>query len=112
MPHGINHAKQIVIGEATELARKLQNGDAGCVKTQGRAIALLVKMITPLYEADFVTVEDCGQMHKGRSGKITKIKIGPIVFEGPISTALLINTIPLLCCVVVVFMAGKLQNWW
>lgn len=59
-----SNAKEIVIEEAKELAGKLQNGKAGDPETQGRAIGLLVKMVTPLYAADFVTSEDCRKSHE------------------------------------------------
>lgn len=114
MAHGDNHAKQIVIDEATELADSLQNGNAGCPQTQGKAIALLVKMITPLYQAEFMTVEECVRVHKNGNGKkpITRLKIGPVEIEGTITTAIIANFIPLLCCSVCVFVLGKTQNWW
>ena len=113
MVHGINHAKQIVIGEAECLVEELQNGGAGCVETQGKAIALIVKMITPLYEADFVTAEECQQRHnENKSNRATKLKIGPIEIEGLITTTLLVNSIPLICSIVVIYMTGKGQNWW
>ena len=114
MPHGDNHAKQIVIDEATCLADKLQNGNAGCKETQGRAIALLVKMITPLYQAEFVTVQECRIEHAKflKVKKTTRIKLGPFEVEGAFTTALLVNCIPLICCVATVFMAGKMQKWW
>ena len=113
MAGGINHAKQIVIEEAECLAQKLQNGNAGCPETQGRAIALLVKMITPLYTAEFVTVEEC--VAKSKSCKVvrsTKIKVGPVAIEGRITTALLMNSVPLICVGILVFILGKSENWW
>ncbi len=114
MAHGDNHAKQIVIDEATRLADKLQNGGAGCAETQGKAVALLVKMITPLYEAEFMTVEECERVHQKSTGskKITRLKIGPVEVEGPLTSAILVNIAPIACCVLCVFTLGKVQNWW
>jgi hypothetical protein len=114
MAGGDNHAKQIVMDEAARLADKLQNGNAGCMETQGRAIGLLVKMITPLYTAEFVTAQECRESRaKIKSVKgISRIKIGPVEIEGQVTKALLAHSIPLICCGLVIFMAGKLQNWW
>lgn len=114
MTHGDNHAKQIVIDEATCLADKLQNGDAGCAETQGKAVALLVKMITPLYQAEFMTVGECERVHQSNNGrkKSTRLKIGPVEIEGTITTAILVNIVPIACCVMCIFAVGKSQNWW
>ncbi len=114
MAHGNNHAKQIVIDQANCLAEKLENGHSSCVKTQGRAIGLLVKMITPLYKAEFVTVEDCKQSHDRMQTdkKITKIKIGPVAIEGPLTTAIILQSGPVLVCGFVIFLVGKIQSWW
>lgn len=116
MAHGDNHAKQIVIDEATRLADKLQNDKAGCAETQGKAVALLVKMITPLYEAEFMTVEECERVHQNSNGskKIArlKLKIGPIQVEGPLTSAILVHIAPIACCILCVFTLGKVQNWW
>lgn len=116
MASGNNHAKRIVIDEATKLAEKLENGDSGCVKTQGRAISLLIKMITPLYMAEFVTIKECQEMHdkskKVKAVRITRLKIGPVQIEGPIIATLLANSMPFACCGALVFIIGKLQNWW
>ena len=114
MAHGDNHAKKIVIDEATCLADKLQNGNAACSKTQGKAIALLVKMITPLYEAEFMTVDECKRVHRNGNGKkpITRLKIGTVEIEGTITTAIIANFMPLLCCGMCVYVVGKIQNWW
>ena len=113
MAGGNNHAKQIVIEEAECLAKKLQNGNAGCAQTQGRAIALLVKMITPLYEAEFVTIEQCNKVHRtSKVAKFTRLKIGPVEIEGRATTALILNSIPLICCIGMFFVIGKTQGWW
>jgi len=114
MAHGDNHAKRIVIDEAERLANKLQNGGAGCTETQGEAVALLVKMITPLYEAEFMTVEACERVHRKTKGskKITRLKIGPFEIEGPMTTAILVNIAPVACCTLCFFALGRMQNWW
>ena len=114
MAHGDNHAKRIVIDEATYLADKLQNDSAGCAETQGKAVALLVKMITPLYEAEFMTVEGCERVHRKPNGskKITRLKIGPVEVEGPLTAAILVNIAPIAFCILCFFTLGKVQNWW
>ena len=113
MASGDNHAKQIVIEEAESLANDLQNGRAGDPHTQGKAIALIVKMITPLYQAEFVTISDCRQMHEIRkTGKTTKIKLGPFSIEGHITTALVASLSPIVCCGILGFIVGKFQDWW
>ena len=109
--HGVNHAKQIVIDEAECLAEKLSNGKAGCAETQGRAIGLLVQMVSPMFAAEFVTVEDCRNQHKElEKAKKARIKIGPLEFEG-----ILNPTIGLFCLATTagfVFVSGKLKGWW
>lgn len=114
MAHGDNHAKQIVIDEAIRLANKLQDGSAGCAETQGKAVALLVKMITPLYEAEFMTVGECERVHRrpNEGKKITRLKIGPVEVEGPLTAAILVNIAPIACCALCFFTLGKVQNWW
>ena len=114
MAGGNNHAKQIVIGEANKLVADLQNGHAGDLEVHGRAIGLIVQMVTPLYEAEFVTVQECREVHKTtkKEGKITKLKFGPLQFEGQITTALLLNILPFACCGFLFYILGRVQNWW
>lgn len=115
MSNGDNHAKQIVIDEAKSLADDLQNGHAGDPHTQGKAIALIVKMITPLYQASFMTTEECRLTRKEvgvKSHKTSKIKIGPVQIEGPVVGVLLSHFIPVACCCIAMYAVGKLQNWW
>ena len=109
MAGGINHAKQIVIDEATCLAEKLQNGKSGCVETQGKAISLIVKMITPMYMNEFITVQECES--KCKIGT-TKIKIGAFSIEGKLSAAMVASVAPLVCCGFCVYMLGKAESWW
>lgn len=108
MAHGDNHAKRIVMDEAARLAHKLQNGSAGCPETQGEAVGLLVKMITPLYEAEFMTVEECERVHKKPKG-ITKLKFGPFSIEGMLTPTVIV---PIACNVFWVFALGRIQSWW
>ncbi len=117
MSGGNNSAKEIVIEEAESLASDLQNGHSGDPHTQGRAIGLLVKMITPMYRASFMTEDKCEEIRKqtaekGKGSKRTRIKIGPVVLEGAISNAILANIVPLCCIGVTVFVLGKMENWW
>ena len=114
MAHGDNHAKKIVIEQAIGLADKLQNGNAGCAETQGKAIGLLVKMITPLYEAEFVTTQECiNRLNRfKRQKKSTRIKIGPVEVEGPLTTAMILHVLPVICYGLLIFMVGKSQSWW
>lgn len=117
MANGVDAAKKIVIDEATDLVKQLQNGSAGDSHTQGKAIGLLVKMIIPLFAADFMTKKDCSERLEGicsaeRKNKLTRIKIGPVVLEGAISILLMQNMLPLLGVSIAVFVLGKLQLWW
>ena len=112
MANGINHAKKIVVDEAESLAKELQNGHAGDPHYQGRAIALIVKMITPLYVADFVTKDECLKQHDVlRAGKVVKLKAGPFCFEGSISPALVLVGSIAVTAVILLFVAGKLKGW-
>ena len=113
MAHGDNHAKKIVIKRAKTLTADLSNGSAGNVKKQGEALGLIVEMITPLYEAEFVTADEC----KEKQNKVTKhrssrIKLGPFEFEGQISTTLIQKAPSILCLVGVGFMVGDKLGWW
>jgi hypothetical protein len=109
---GINNAKKIVIDEANELANELKNGNSGDIQVQGKAIALLVKMISPLYSAEFVTVEDCKAKHESLSKEdveITDLSVGPLHIKGRVN-ALIIMIIVLAAGVI--FAIGKTENWW
>lgn len=112
MAGGNNHAKQIVIEQAESLSADLQNGHEGDLGKMGRLLALQTKMITPMYEADFVTMEDCAKNHKGNGDGITKIRVGPISIEGKLSTALIQSGCTIMCCVGVIFAIGKAESWW
>ena len=116
MSGGNNHAKQIVIEEAEKLAAELQNGGAGDPLIQGRAISLIVKMVTPLYQAEFVTVRECQTMHdktvKQSRHRNTRLKIGPIEIEGPLKASLILNSIPFACVAALTFVIGRTQQWW
>lgn len=112
MAGGVNHAKQIVVEEATQLAQDLQNGHAGDPHTQGRAIGLIVKMITPLYEADFVTVEDCRKQHEPKTNNQIKLKAGPFGFEGALTPSLVLVGMFVAGVGGLGFVIGKAQGWW
>lgn len=112
MANGENTAKQIVIDEANALASKLENGHTGDLPTIGRLMVKHNKMLTSIYACNFVTVEQCQRMQERRNSKNTKIKIGPIEFEGKISAAVFSSLLPLLCCGVLGFALGKANGWW
>jgi hypothetical protein len=138
MANGVNHAKQIVIEEATDLAEQLQNGGAGDTQIQGKAIGLMVKMITPLYQADFVTVEVCAatrsqcnqsildkideavQKDEIRSENLlnpagaakTCLKLGPLELKGAVVPIAVVLAILLVPTVSVIFITGKIEGWW
>ena len=118
MAGGINHAKKIVIDEAICLAEKLQNGDAACAETQGKAIALIVKMITPLYEAEFITVEECRRKHAHKTTnadvekKIIKLKLGPLALEGNFSPMLFLVLLMMVGFGCLIYALGKSETWW
>jgi hypothetical protein len=138
MANGVNHAKKIVIDEAEGLADQLQNGAAGDTQVQGKAIGLIVKMITPLYEADFVTVETCAatrsQCNESIISKIDEaiengklrteelidpknmskaaLKLGPLELKGgvvPMASILVAFLSPVAG---MVFLIGKFEGWW
>ena len=113
MAGGINHAKQIVLDQANGLAEDLQNGHAGDLDKMGRLLALQVKMITPIYEADFVTTADCAKSRENEKlAKVTKFKVGPVSIEGRLSTAVVSAATPILCCAMILFGVGKAEGWW
>lgn len=114
MSHGDNHAKQLVIKQARILTEDLQNGGAGDQHKQGQAVGLLLEMLTPIYEAEFVTVKECEDIHakQVKVPKATKIKLGPFQIEGNITAALLINCFPIICCVALFIALGKSLSWW
>ena len=115
MAAGVNHAKQLVLDQANCLVEKLQNGNSQCPETQGRALGLVLKMITPMFEAEFVTVQDCKKTHEknlSKGNKVTRIKVGPVEIEGAITTTLLLHGTNFLFGAGLIFMIGKVQNWW
>jgi hypothetical protein len=112
MTRGVNTAKQIVIDEANGYADKLKNGGAEDMETIGRAVGLLTKMVVSIYQCDFVTVEECKKMHLKSKGRHTRIKIGPLEFEGKVSAAVITSMIPLICCGILGFALGKANGWW
>lgn len=113
MTHGNNHAKQLVVDEGADLAKELHNNPEDQATT-GRLLVKIYKMVAPMYMASFVTVEECDAIHKKNkpAAKPVKIKIGPIQLEGPITGAIILNSVPLICCGVLLFALGKSQNWW
>jgi len=120
MAGGINHAKKIVIDEAKELADDLSNGNGSDPKKQGQAIALIVKMLTPMYEADFVTKEDCAIQHEllkkdiesksevGNLGDITEFNVGPMHIKGKLNFMMVMMV---LMFVGVLFAIAKTEGW-
>ena len=113
MAGGVNHAKKIVIDQANDLADKLENGKSDCVETQGKAIALIVKMLSPLYEAEFVTIEECKKQHENfRKEKAMKIKIGPVGLEGNLPPIIILCLVLMSCFGSLIFVIGKTQSWW
>jgi hypothetical protein len=114
MANGINHAKKILIDETLSNVTKLENGSAGDLHVIGRTLSKVARITCAMYENDFVTEQTCLSRHEAakKSKKNTRLKIGPVEIEGPMTTALLVHSIPLACCCAVLFMVGKLQNWW
>jgi len=142
MADGENHAKQIVLGQAKELADKLFNGNAGDTQIQGQAIGLVIQMITPLYEADFMTESGCAmirlhceQHQKASHDKIinkieqiaaireekeaetTKyagatLKLGPLSLKGPVVPIFIILSVLLTPTAAIMYILGRLQSWW
>lgn len=117
MAGGINHAKKIVLDEACGLAKKLENGHAGNSETQGQAIALLVKMISPLYAAEFVTMEECRRQHtllrkKDPDRKPMRINLGPLKLEGNFSPVVLMALFMVIGIGCLIYALGKSEAWW
>lgn len=133
----MNHAKKIVMDEAEEYAKQLQNGKAGDPHTQGRAIALIVKMICPMYAADFVTMEECKRQHDSMAvaaltakeiieeykrqiepqpsaivGKRIELKAGPFEFKGNFSPQVFLAFLTIASVFGLVLVVGKVQGWW
>ena len=105
MAGGVNHAKQTVLKQAGCLIAKLNNGSAGCPATQGNAMALILEMVTPLYENEFVTVEACDK--KCKTGIFSTLKIGSVSIKAPITfIAILIPYAGMF------FVLGKAEGWW
>ena len=114
MSGGNNSAKEMVIKEAERLADDLQNGSAGDQQTLGRATSHIIKMIVPMYRAEFVTVDDC-KKNRSKEAKISgtsKIKIGNISLEGPIVSRIMPNSGVIVCVILVAYMVGKTEGWW
>ena len=112
MAGGNNSAKKIVVGEANKLAEDLQNGHTGDQAMMARLQGLMVKMLTPLYMNEFVTVDECGIKHKKATPKSYKLKIGPIAFEGVVTSAVLRGLLPLVQTGVIIFVLGRTVKWW
>lgn len=113
MTGGNNHAKQILIDEALGLAKKLENGSAGDIEVIGRAVSKTIRMTTAMFENNFRTEEECDKKHaKMGSRKPSRIKLGPVEFEGQISAAVISHAVPVLCLLGVGFMIGKDLGWW
>jgi len=105
MAGGGNHAKQTVLKQADKLVQKLNNGSAGCLETQGNAMALMLDMLRPLYENEFVTVEDCKK--KCKTGVFSTFKVGSVSIKAPITfIAILIPYGGIF------FALGKAVGWW
>lgn len=116
MAGGNNHAKQLLVDQGDALADDLQNGHAGDLKKIGNLAALTFKMMTPMYMNEFVTREDCINLHAAsdlkRPMRSTRLKVGPVEIEGHVTTTLLLICVPLVSLGGVIFMAGKMQSWW
>lgn len=112
MTKGINTAKQIVIDELEGLSKKLDNGSEGDLAVMSRHMVLQGKMLVSIYQCEYVTVEECQKIHKVAVRKTTRIKVGPVEFEGKISSAVLINIVPVCFCGILLYALGKSLNWW
>lgn len=135
MSHGSNNAKQIVIDEAMELAEALQNGSAGDSKVQGKAISLLVRMLTPIYKADLVTIQECEHARKRCHDSVLEtieerhqtpqeiaykaanskakmhMKLGPIEFSGGIVPVAFVIIAWMSPFIGTFYVLGKVENW-
>jgi len=115
MAYGNNHAKKIVIEQAEALGAKLEANGAKCVETQGQAIGLLIKMVTTMYAADFVTIEDCIKRHDKNvkeENKLSRIKMGPVELEGRFGPVAILCIINFIFMGSIIFVVGKTEQWW
>lgn len=142
MANGINHAKKIVLDQAQELAHNLQNGNSGDQHLQGKAIGLVIQMITPLYEADFTTTEACEKIRALRDKVIidkldsldakrdqteaaresrrkatdqkgpATLKLGPLELKGSVVPIFVILGILLVPSALIMYILGKTSGWW
>ena len=137
MANGDNHAKQIVIGQAEELAEKLANGSGADPKTQGQAIGLLVQMVKPMYAAEFVTIQACAStrglcakredkkhreilqkieyaVQNGSNGpkqKKATLQLGPLSLAGPVVPIFVVLAVLLVPTGALLYVLSKLQGW-
>ncbi len=105
MAGGEQHAKQTLVDETERLSNDLRNGHAGDISKIGELLILVTKMMIPMYMNVFVTEEDCKK--RSKTGKFSTIKIGPVTVHAPIM--LIINLMP---TGIMLFVLGKMQNWW
>lgn len=128
MSYGDEHAKKALLREAEELcttakeySKRLNNGDAGDIKVQGKTIALIFefqrlqyRMLEPLFMARLITLEDCKAKHEELEDKktVSKIKVGPLEYQGNITTAMIVSLLSILPAGLLFFMYGKELNWW
>lgn len=120
MPGGVNHAKKIVIDEANCLVDKLKNGGSNKIETQNEALGLIVKMITPLYAAEFVTIEELekcqdkhkviidGKVNKDNKDGVTELSVGPMRIKGRINIEYVFIII---CMIGVAYAIFKAEGW-
>ncbi|MCP4612091.1 MAG: hypothetical protein GY845_25620 [Planctomycetes bacterium] len=126
MSFGEDTAKDVVLGRAKELTNKavaistaIQNGDAENTQVQGKRLeylvesqSLIISMLAPLYKAEFVTKQDCEERHKEKEKPLSKIKIGPVEYQGSISNIMLVVICMLVPSMIMIYMLGKINKWW
>lgn len=115
MAGGINHAKQIVIDEATDLVKKLNEEGLDDPKVNVQATSLILRMITPMFAAEFVTVDDCKQKHKSMRDpdkKLVKLRLGPFAVEGNFSPLIFMMLFMMVGIGCLIYALGKSETWW
>jgi len=125
MANGVNHAKQLVLNQVTDLAKEadglahdLQNGKSGDLHVISKALVLVIKtsnltsqMMAAIYPLDIVTMDVCQEQHRQLTiTKKSKFKIGPLEFEGVINPTSFLAVVSLVLAGV--FVVGKIENWW
>jgi hypothetical protein len=132
MPNGTNSAKQTLVDEVNRLLHDVDTGDINisAQETFLHALTLMLRMLSPMFMADYVTTEECRSQHRAllRPKKDVKssiednnddelhedigFKIGPLSINGHLSQFIILVLLNIICIAGVVFAIGKAEQWW